>query len=159
MDIAGSIATIQTAYGLAKSVVAGKVDAEVKAKASELVDSIINLQGVILSLQSKNQELLETNRLLKDQLSDLRQWEAVANSYKLCEVSEGIFLYSLVQDSTEPHHYVCPNCFNNKNKSILQISKEKYKGTWYVCLATDCKMQILDGSTREPLPPAKPLWS
>lgn len=147
VEIAGVIATIQTAYGIAKSVVDGKIDAEVQAKASELVDSIINLQGAILSLQSENQDLLENNRQLKSQLSDLHQWEAIAGSYQLSEISEGLFLYSLKDGSTEPHHYVCPNCFNKKQKSILQVSSPNRTGSSYICPSPQCKGRFLDSTT------------
>ena len=138
MEIAGMLATVTAAHELAKSVIGGKVDAEVKAKASELADSIIGLQGAIFTLQAKNHELLDKNRDLQEQLNDQNQWTAIEDRYELTEICEGTFLYSLKEGSTEPHHYICPQCFSKQLKSIPQVSNH-YVGIDYKCMTPDCK--------------------
>ena len=149
MEIAGMLATVTAAHELAKSVIGGKIDSAVKAKASELADSIIGLQGAIFTLQAKNHELLDKNRDLQEQLNGLHQWEATADNYELTEVCNGVLLYSLRKNATtEPHHYICPACYSNGHKSILSKSTKTTRGTDYSCAATDCGATYLDYKDR-----------
>ena len=55
MDLTTAFATLTAAGDLAKLIINGKVDNEVKAKAADLNNSILSLQGTLFSLQSQNQ--------------------------------------------------------------------------------------------------------
>ena len=156
MEIAGALATLTALGELTKSVVGGKIDSEVKAKASELADSIIGLQNTIFSIQSKNYQLLEENRDLKEQLNGLCGWEKVTDRYELVEVCSGVHLYRLKEmHNDEPAHYLCPNCFSSQKKSILVRGAKTINGITYMCASPECNARYHnyeDKKEVEPLP-------
>jgi len=49
------------------------------------------------------------------------KWDSEATRYELKEIVTGIFVYVLKPDHarTEPIHWLCPNCFQQRQKSIL----------------------------------------
>ena len=154
MDLASALTTITALGELTKNVVGGKIDAEVKEKASELADSIIGLQNIIFTIQSKNHELLDENRELKEKIEKMDRWAQTSSKYELYEICSGVHLYSLKKGATnEPEHYVCPNCFENRNKSILVKKSKDSTGTSYSCVAKDCGANYNDYENRTKFAP------
>lgn len=146
MDLALAISTISSIADLTKRVMAGKVDAEVKGMAADLNNSILSLQATLFSLQTKNQELLERNRLLEGELINAANWESEAGRYYLHELCTGVFVYSLKEDERdgEPAHYICPNCYQSGRKSLLQSDVPSIEGTSFKCKQSSCKAEYVD---------------
>lgn len=61
----------------------------------------------------------KSNQQLPEQT---KEWEIIKSKYKLLSVSSGNVVYE-PQDSAESKHWICPNCYNKKMKSILQLKK------------------------------------
>jgi len=152
MDIATAITTVTALGELTKAIVSGKIDDEVKAKATELNNSIITLQGAIFSVQSQNHELLDAKRRIEEELSKSNNWNRTANKYILNEVCTGVFLYSLKEnpDNPEPFHHICPNCYASQKVSILTKNEISFAGEEYVCKSPECKAKYLDYSNQKP---------
>ncbi|MBS1257056.1 MAG: hypothetical protein MAG551_00091 [Candidatus Scalindua arabica] len=89
---------------------------------------------------------------LEKKLQAVEDWSAQTNLYELHEVAAGVYVYALknTADNSEPAHYLCATCFNNKKKSILQRKGKGMGGTYYIC--NECKAEINDHSNRE-IPP------
>jgi hypothetical protein len=153
MDITAALTTITSAAELARLIISGKIDDEVKAKATELNNSILSLQGTIFSLQSQNHELLKTKHDLENQLIKIADWQKEAQRYYLYELCSGVMVYALKEDqsNSEPFHYVCPNCYQNKRKSFLQKRQRTYAGCDYVCANPECNAVFTNYQDREPL--------
>jgi hypothetical protein len=98
----------------------------VRDKSIELNSAVIALQTAITGIQSQNYELLNENNRLKQQLIDLKNWETEAAQYELKEVDSGVFAYAFksAPDSATPPHWLCANCYQNKEKSILQRGRK-----------------------------------
>ena len=67
----------------------------------------------------------EKVRELEATIAEYDNWEAEKDRYELYQIKpSGGFAYRLrkecVQDA-EPNHYICPNCYENRRKSILQM--------------------------------------
>jgi hypothetical protein len=109
MDIATAISTVTALGELTKAIVSGKIDDEVKAKAAELNNSIITLQGAIFSVQSQNHELLDAKRKIEEELAESYNWNRTVEKYILNEICAGVFLYSLKEnpENSEPFHHIC----------------------------------------------------
>lgn len=146
MDVTSALTTITAVGELAKLIVSGKVDSEVKAKAAELNNSILSLQGTLFALQSQNHELLESKHSLESKLVEISNWENQAFRYKFHELCPGVFVYTLKenQENSEPSHYICPNCYQEQRKSILTSTGKEHDGTHYLCKNPTCNCKITD---------------
>ena len=153
MDVASALSTITALGELTKLIVSGKVDSEVKAKAAELNNSILSLQGTLFFLQSQNHELLESKHSLESKLVEISNWEKQASRYQLHELCSGVFVYTLKEDenNSEPSHYICPNCYQERRKSILTCTGEHHDGTHYLCMNPACKSKITDYQNYAPI--------
>lgn len=95
---------------------------EVKAKAIELQEVILSVQGDALAAQSEQFSLLDQIRDLEKQLADIKAWETEKLKYQLTEITTGIYAYVMKEEThlTEPPHKICCNCYQHGKKSILQ---------------------------------------
>ncbi|MFA7173502.1 MAG: hypothetical protein WC340_08825 [Kiritimatiellia bacterium] len=150
MVVPTTIAAIKAITDFTKLVIASKADAMVKEKAVELTDSIIFLQSLILDTQSQNHELLNANREIREKLMNLLDWKDTAVRYELAELCPGVFVYAIKKayQDTEPFHHICPNCYENKKRSILTQSRMTFSGTQYTCNEPTCKTQYNDYSRK-----------
>lgn len=115
-------------------------DTETKQKVIELQTAILGLHDRIRLAQSEHDDLAKAKDELERKLTDYQRWDTEAARYELRELAPGIFAYALKPEhkSTEPEHYLCPHCFGEKKRSILQHPRAGY--TNYACHA--CKFEI-----------------
>lgn len=148
IDIQTALTAISSAHDVAKYIIGRKLDAAVTQKAMELTADIISLQSLILSLRDQNSLVLEEKKNLEDKLIQMEKWEATAAQYQLKEVVPGLFVYSHKGDigGSTPAHWICPNCYELKKKSILQRKIQDYEGTVYEC--PSCRTQYRDHISR-----------
>jgi hypothetical protein len=142
-EITAALSSVKTISDIATFLLKAKVGSDVAQKAIELQTTIISLQASMMSAQAQNQGLLEENNRLKQQLASLENWEAEATKYKLVQLVTDSFVYALNDDqsATQPYHWLCAHCFQNKQKSILQRSGKQLAKWLYTCPA--CKNTIL----------------
>ncbi|MFA5804713.1 MAG: hypothetical protein WC879_08710 [Melioribacteraceae bacterium] len=122
-EITTALASLKAASDIIKGFNSLQVDVAVKEKSSELFNIIITLQSNILSMQSEYGELLESKNNIEKELVELKKLVSDKSNYELVQIDTGIFAYTQKSDSNagNPKHYLCQNCFDNKNyKSILQ---------------------------------------
>jgi hypothetical protein len=138
-----ALSSIKVASDLVTLVLKAKVDAAVTQKAIELQSSIITLQSTIFGIQTENQKLLEENNSLKQQIIDMNNWESEAQKYSLTEVCPGGVVYAINKDEagTQPDHWLCPNCYQNRRKSFLQKGMNVGEGHMFTCAL--CKNQLI----------------
>lgn len=143
-EITSALAGIKTISDLASLVLKLKVDSAVTEKAIESQSAIISLQSAILTVQTHNQELLEENKGLKQKLIDAENWDAEAQKYALTKVGQSnCVAYALkpeYSDASEDH-WLCPSCYQDKRKSILQRTGTRNGRT--LCTCARCPAEIL----------------
>lgn len=110
-SIAKGIAALQ---GLFKKSEAGG-DAQIKLALSELT-----LQ--IAQAQVANADLKLQLAALQDALRNAQAFKSDLDRYVLWETPSGALVYRLAKEigDGEPTHFLCPNCVEDKRKSILQ---------------------------------------
>ena len=117
VDVFAGISGFNTMRDAAKAL-KGMNDAVVRNEA------VIDLQGKILTAQEEFSALLEEVRSLKAKLTQFEDWETVKQRYELKEIKEfySAAVYSLKEgvQPSEPMHYLCPDCYQHRKKSILQ---------------------------------------
>ncbi len=153
MPIPEIAAAVSATYNIAKltgGLLKMARTADVQAVVIDLNNSIIDVQAKIAAVQARYDELASTKEELEAKLKIYEQWEKEAARYELIQLVEGAFVYSLKAEhhnKGEPPHYLCPNCFVEKKRSILQ---RRAGFSSFECHA--CKLEI------QPTPPASPLF-
>lgn len=143
IDLVATYGTLKSAYDLTKGL--KDIDDRVKLNAA-----IIELQEKILSAQEATAEARDRLRELETQLSDRNAWDAKAARYALKDYGGGTFAYELRQDQAngEPLHRLCPSCFEDRKRGILQFQFRSDNGQdRYQCGC--CKREFAFGSRGE----------
>jgi hypothetical protein len=133
--IGGAISGLKTATDIAKGLVNINTTVEVNAKALELQRALFSAYGDALSAKETQTSLQDEIRELKRQLSHNEEFVADMKRYKLDTPWPGSIVYALKESMSngEPPHYLCANCYQNKKKSILQVSPSIERFTTFVC--------------------------
>lgn len=138
MDIiAGAFTTLKTAADITQALIAIKSDAAVAAKAVELNNVIFAVQQQLFDAQTERSKHVDEIRHLQAEVADLKRRQLEEERYELFELSPGTFVYRLKAqaEAAEPQHAVCPNCFQEGRKSILQFG---YTGGMAMRAAFSC---------------------
>ena len=96
----------------------------------ELNSAVINMQGAVLDAQSMTLEaqgeqarLLARVKELEEETKRIEYWEKDKARYELTD-RVGNKVYQLREGSRqegEPVHFLCPTCYENGVKSLLQV--------------------------------------
>jgi roadblock/LC7 domain-containing protein len=137
-----AFSSLKTVSDFATFVLNARVDAAVREKAIESQAAIVAAQSAMLNLQAQHQELLSQKDELKKQLMEMENWDAEATKYSLTDLGGGVFVYALKSDqtATQPMHYICSVCYQERKKSILQQSGKTMGGVPYACFR--CKNTV-----------------
>jgi hypothetical protein len=129
--IAGALSGITNGLTFARAAIevrdfvkAGAAIADVMQKLLDLQTQVIASNGAFMELQKQHAALTQTVRELEEQAAE-------RGRYELFELTPGVFVYRLQLSphttrtdnpgSPEPMHYLCPRCFDQKTKAILQL--------------------------------------
>lgn len=84
--------------------------------------AVIELQKEILSAQTQQAALIERIGQLEKEVAGFETWNAEKQRYELKDFGGETFAYALKPDAAkgEPPHRICPACYQNRHKSILQ---------------------------------------
>lgn len=141
MDISLAMATFKNAVDIFKSLSPNKKDSD---KLLELHNSFHTLHATNLVLHSQNDELLKLKAELEKRLIKCNDFRKEKARYELREICSGVYLYATKEShkDKEPPHYICPNCYQEHRKSILQVKSRSSSGTTYQCTNPACKAQF-----------------
>jgi hypothetical protein len=101
------------------------------AKALKNIDNAVALNAAVIELQEKilagreaQTALLERVDDLEKQVAGFEQWDAEKEKYQLASIAADTFAYVRKTDASppQPTHYVCANCYEQREKRILQRS-------------------------------------
>ncbi len=127
--IAGVVSGFKAATELAQLAIDARDAGVIRAKAIELQREIFAAQSSALTAQADQFALLNRVNELEKEVADLRAWDTEKQNYKLVELRKnvarghgGALAYALKEetDLSEPVHLLCPECFENRRKSVLQ---------------------------------------
>lgn len=135
MDIiAGAYNTLKGAAEIAQGLLTLKTDAAVSAKAVELNRVIGDVQQQLFTVQADHATMAGRIREIEAEIVRVKDWSNEKERYELHELAPGTLTYRVkpsMRDS-EPVHDICPNCYEDSIKSILQDSgiKESHHMLW-----------------------------
>jgi hypothetical protein len=148
-EFTAAFALVGQAIKTARNVVETTSDLKSKEALASLQDGILDLQAKVYDAQAKYQGLADAKREAEEKLRASEKWETEAARYQLAELAPGISVYVVKTDQLhgEHVHYICPHCFQRKQKSILQRPSIDHSN--YVC--HECKFDAHPAHVAAPM--------
>src|SRR5208282_5591088 len=108
------------------------------------------LQEKLLAAQAAQSDLIERLRELEQQVADFEKWDAEKEKYELKSVAGGAFARMLKPEArrTEPPHWLCTRCYENRKASIMQLLARMSDIAAYKC--PECSNTFRIGRGIEP---------
>lgn len=149
-EISAALASAKASFEMTKALLQISTDVKVQQAVIELQQSILGLQSEVMAVHGKMEELSRVKDEVEKKLEDKVRWDEEEKRYTLTELAPGILVYALKegQKGSEPAHYLCPNCFQKKEKSILQKPSPNHRN--YKCHR--CAFEMIP-VPRPPQPP------
>ncbi len=138
MDIASitaAISSLKAAKEIAQALLEMKSLGDVQAKVIDLQTQILSAQSSALDAQSEQFELRQRIAEIERQLSELKSWATERQRYELKAVASERYAYVLKAEhrGSEPEYWLCSNCFDRGERSIMQLGPHSQYGKQYQC--------------------------
>ncbi len=148
--IVGALGSLKSASDITKGLLGLKIDAEVTAKAIELQGVIADAFAKLITAQTDQATALRRIDQLEAEIRRLKDWAAEKERYELHELTPGGFTYRVkpAMQGSEPAHDLCPNCYQDNIKSILQYSGAAKWHKTYTCQR--CKTVVMGEGVQIP---------
>lgn len=146
-EISSLVASSKAAYDIAKGINSLKSEIDRNESVSKVLEVLLAVQTQALSVNAIAQKLQEEKYELTKKVMEFEKWSETISQYELKEIAPGVLVYAYKKsdNSKEPMHWLCPNCFDTKRqKSIFQRMAQDGRGTHYACHG--CGNKICDHS-------------
>lgn len=102
---------------------------------ADIRERLFAIQEAALTLQEKHSTLINEKEELKKKLMEFEQWKQTESEYELKQIFLGtrVYSYKKSQQSTTPMHWLCPNCWEDRKKSIFQAEWDSGEEAKYFC--------------------------
>ena len=142
-----AINALKGATDITKGIISVKSEADKTAIQLELNNKIIEAQQAIFDINEEREKLLNKVRLLEEQMSSFDSWKVEKERYILKSPWPGrpVRVYHLKKSHSngEEPVWLCPNCFQNKQKYILNTNQNRGERVHLIC--SKCKTKIDTG--------------
>ena len=129
-EIAAALSATSGAIKLLKGINDTAKKVEINEIVIDLQGTLIDLNGKILDIQSEYEKLTNIKCDVEAKLREEKERNDDRSQYELHQVGSGKLVYNFV-GSGRPAHYLCATCFDQKEKSILQVTEQGQ--TFYEC--------------------------
>ena len=149
-EMTSLITSTKAAYDIAKGVSTLQSEVDRNQAVSKILEVLVSVQFQASSVLAKMNELEVEKHELTKKLLELESWSKTEKKYQLKEIASGVFIYEHqpVNESSEPLHWLCATCFQDRQKSILQRKQKSVGGIIYIC--HKCQSEIRDHSQATP---------
>lgn len=102
-------------------------------------------QSAAFAANDERAALIDRINTLEKQIAGFEAWEAEKERYQLTEIAPQMFAYVIKPEAqgADPSHWICPACFQDGKKSILQGFESGTYGWQHTC--PSCKLEINTG--------------
>ena len=129
--IPAALSGIATSVGIAKAALEMRDFTQAGAAVADVTQKLLDLQAQVLVSNAAFMQLQQEHSSLAQRVRELDEARTDRERYTLFELAAGVFVYrSNVSPQSagaenpsnpEPMHYLCPRCFDQKAKVILQL--------------------------------------
>lgn len=127
-----------------KATVALRDNAMIQVHMAALHEHIMSAQAKALEAQ---QQIYETQRELdsvRNELLSIKSWDAESERYRLRDFGGQTYAYELQPEKAngEPHHLLCPHCYQQRQKSVLQRTSRHSNQEWFSCHRCSARLPL-----------------
>ncbi len=160
--IASAFAGLKEAGSLLKGFNQLKTEAEVAQKTIELNQIIAAVQSNLFEAQTAYSSAVGRIDELEKELVAVKDWAAEKQRYQLHQLAPGSFTYRLKPSMVngEPIHDICPQCYQDGIKSVIQFVG--YEKNYHKYSCSKCQTIVLGerlGISVEAIEIPSPRWS
>lgn len=155
MEPASIFASVKFAYDIAKGLNSLNTIKERNEAVSKVLEVLLSVQNDALTMQKEHSLLLTEKDNLIKKISEFEKWYETESKYQLQELAPGVtvYAYKVTNESTEPMHLLCANCFSKKQKGFYVRSEIMLDGIHYKCL--NCDKEIIDYTHKDKRQPKR----
>lgn len=149
-SISAAMSSLKVAGEITSALLKLKTDSEIQSKAIELNEKLIHAQQELFAAYSEQSRLLTRIEELEKEIAKIDDWEELKKRYKLITPFEkrAVTVYAVKESFSdlETAHWICPKCYDDHRRSILQPQKDKRQDINLVCAT--CNANINTGYLR-----------
>jgi rubrerythrin len=126
IELIPAIVGLKNAADLANFIQKANTKVEINNAALQISGIAIQAQTALALANGKIADLTEEKRALEAKIVQFERWDAEKERYELKAVRQGVFVYLIKPEcqGAEPLHWICPNCYERRQKSILQAAQK-----------------------------------
>jgi hypothetical protein len=120
--IASALSAINALKTIGEGIVAARDQLAFQEKLIAVHSALNAAQSTIIEVNEARASLSKKVDELEEKIAQMSAWAAEKQRYELVNLAEGVFAYRLKADAAngEPVHEICPQCYEQRRKSILQ---------------------------------------
>lgn len=149
---ASALTSLKTAYDIAKTMIGLRDANVVREKALELNEALFAAREDSLKAQATQTTLTQRIGELEKEVADLKAWDREKERYVLSEIGPGVLAYAVKADAqgSEPFHLLCPRCYQDRKKSILQFEGDYWGVAHFKCHSCSSEIKVAIKQPRFP---------
>ena len=150
-EITGLVSSLKAAKDIAETMIGLRDTAAFQGKAIEFQSKILDSMSSAIAAQEERAALLQKIDALEKEVARLETWEAEKQRYELKDAGGGALAYALKEEArgSEPPHWICPQCYQDGKKSILQ-SEMRMPARRDTLVCHGCSTDLILSGYREP---------
>ena len=120
-SIAGALSSFSALKNIAQAMVTLHDAKALQLKVIEFNGALIDAQTQIFAVNQERTALIDQIGQLEKEVANLKAWETEKQRYQPADMGDGNIAYVVkpAMRGTEPPHYLCANCYQQRKISIL----------------------------------------
>ena len=147
--ISVGLQSLKSAFEIGKALLNLGLSVQVQDRIREMNEKILAAQESAIASRDYQSTLLKQIGELEKHITQLETWDAEAQTYQLTNVRNprhimgSAFAYKPKEGThtTEPSHFICAKCYEERHKSILH-EQDLYPGSCQALICSRCNTII-----------------
>ena len=141
-EISAAITSVKAALDIVNGLNNLRREADIKSAVADLTSALVDAQREALDAYQQQTTLLDRTRELEEQITIFKKWDTEAERYELSEIGKGVVAFVLKEGggSSKISHKLCPDCFEQRTKSYLQVESRSV-GRAEVAVCNSCGLE------------------
>ncbi|MEH6714158.1 hypothetical protein [Parasphingorhabdus flavimaris] len=144
---------LKTALEIAQGIQALKTETAVNQAVIDIQRHVVEAQKSLTEADTIHSADLKRIDALEQEIVSLKDWSAEQENYELADAGNEVLAYRIKSsvETSEPPHWLCPNCYQNRKKSILQPDRQTVgRAKHLICHA--CSLNVIVEGRRQDSP-------
>ena len=141
-EISAALTSVKAALDIVNGFKNLRREADIKSAVADLTSALMDAQLKALDAYQQQTTLLDRMRELEGEIAIFEKWDTEAERYELSNIGKDVVAFVLKEEagSGEISHTLCPDCFEQRTKSYLQIESRSV-GRAEVAVCNRCGLE------------------